>query len=982
MKKTIVFLALAFTLILMPSFALAEGVILTSDITLSSTNGETGISLAGLTPSIQLTANVIPEDATDKRVSWSSLASSVATVDENGLVTAVAPGHVTIQATATDGSNVSATIEIDVYYFEGSGTAGDPYLIKTADELSYVALLTNQNNGTYRNAVYSLTNDIDASSITNWPSIGSGVGNAFMGVFNGNGHAIVGLKQNLRANTTVYGGLFGYIQNGTLKNLSLKDCDIRVATTSGMSYAGGISGYSNSTIIINCYNTGNVQAETSASGGDDYAGGIVGYLAGGSIDSCYNTGSVNIERNNSNINSYAGGIAGYANYPSTMSNCFNTGKIRAGYGGSASYAGGISGYLNDSTVEYCYNIGSATGTIVYSEVYASRSTSGGIIGQANNGKFISCYYFNRTFRGVAFGTDTTIALNAEDLLDENSFAGFDFSGKWTMSGSAEYSYPELTGMEYDGTIPESSPVFAGGNGWPTTPYRIRTTEQLNAVRDDLDACYALDNDIVFSEKDFSLGGAFFNNGLGFIPIGILAAQFNTSGDQFNGVFDGNGHSIKNLTQNISTSTNAFGGLFSMCCGLVKDLVIEDCNIRVYTSSQSNYVLSGSIASYLTNGRIEGCRTIGNTTVSSDSRNICNGGIAGRADTSLIANCINTASVVSKPALGYLGGIVGIEENSIITNCGNTGYVSGCIMIGGIAGFANVGSISGCYNRGTIENNSPAFPDHAYVGGIVANMFSGSVSTCYNAGSILAKNNSNLPIYVGGLVGSTGYGSQLSQCYNTGRISGVNLTGSDKIGGIVGSIGPGSPSTYIDCYYKNDIETGVGYGTDTTYKKNESELRNHQTYLDYNFTSVWTMDGNAAYPYPEVQANPSVCIITFDSAGGNALNPAYCGIGERITMPATPAKTGHSFAGWYQDAASTAAKQWDFEYHTVAGDITLYAKWVPNQYIVFFNTTGGSTAASQTITHNSLVSRPANPTCPGYAFVGWYKDAACSSARGR
>ena len=61
----------------------------------------------------QLTETVSPDDATDKSVTWSSDNTSVANVDENGLVRAVSEGNATITATTNDGG-YTATSEIEV----------------------------------------------------------------------------------------------------------------------------------------------------------------------------------------------------------------------------------------------------------------------------------------------------------------------------------------------------------------------------------------------------------------------------------------------------------------------------------------------------------------------------------------------------------------------------------------------------------------------------------------------------------------------------------------------------------------------------------------------------------------------------------------------------------------------------------------------------------------------------------------------------
>ena len=75
---------------------------------------------------VQLTAVVTPDDATDQEVTWTSSDETIATVDNNGLVTAVADGTVTITATSVSNPSVSATCEVVVDHTVGIiGIAAD-----------------------------------------------------------------------------------------------------------------------------------------------------------------------------------------------------------------------------------------------------------------------------------------------------------------------------------------------------------------------------------------------------------------------------------------------------------------------------------------------------------------------------------------------------------------------------------------------------------------------------------------------------------------------------------------------------------------------------------------------------------------------------------------------------------------------------------------------------------------------------------------
>ena len=95
---------------LLPLLASAEAMsVAVTSITLSQSSATltTGENLT-------LTATITPSDADINLISWSSSNPSVATVDTMGKVTAVAPGTATITATATDGSDVTASCEVNV----------------------------------------------------------------------------------------------------------------------------------------------------------------------------------------------------------------------------------------------------------------------------------------------------------------------------------------------------------------------------------------------------------------------------------------------------------------------------------------------------------------------------------------------------------------------------------------------------------------------------------------------------------------------------------------------------------------------------------------------------------------------------------------------------------------------------------------------------------------------------------------------------
>jgi len=115
-------------------------------------------------------------------------------------------------------------------------------------------------------------------------------------------------------------------------------------------------------------------------------------------------------------------------------------------------------------------------------------------------------------------------------------------------------------------------------------------------------------------------------------------------------------------------------------------------------------------------------------------------------------------------------------------------------------------------------------------------------------------------------------------------------------------------------------------------------------------------------------------VTFISNGGSVVSPLTVTHGDTFEIP-YPTRSGYLFAGWFKESSLTNAWTYGME---VTQTITLYAKWntVPaNQYVVNFETYGGSTVAPQTVTNNNKVIRPNDPVREGYSFVGWYKESS-------
>lgn len=108
-------------------------------------------------------------------------------------------------------------------------------------------------------------------------------------------------------------------------------------------------------------------------------------------------------------------------------------------------------------------------------------------------------------------------------------------------------------------------------------------------------------------------------------------------------------------------------------------------------------------------------------------------------------------------------------------------------------------------------------------------------------------------------------------------------------------------------------------------------------------------------------------VSFDTQGGSAVSAQTVEKYQSATRPTEPTRDGYAFTGWYLNGTS-----YDFA-TPVVSDLTLTAGWEyipPEEYVVAFDSDGGTDVASQTVVENATAATPAVPTKPGYEFRGW------------
>ena len=109
-------------------------------------------------------------------------------------------------------------------------------------------------------------------------------------------------------------------------------------------------------------------------------------------------------------------------------------------------------------------------------------------------------------------------------------------------------------------------------------------------------------------------------------------------------------------------------------------------------------------------------------------------------------------------------------------------------------------------------------------------------------------------------------------------------------------------------------------------------------------------------------------VSFNSNGGSDVGSITQNYGTSVTAPDVPAKTGHTFAGWYSDSDLTTAVTWP--YTMGASNVTFYAKWTLNNYNITFDANGGTGGSGPTPTPYGTSLTAPTVTRTGYTFTGW------------
>ena len=711
-----------------------------TSVTISAPSGDAVLTVGGST--LTLTANVMPDNATDKTVTWTSATTTVATVNEqSGVVTAVAPGTSVITAASKNGKSGSVTVTVQAPKSSEKRMTGFRFTSPTAlgeiDETAKTVAV----RVPYGTNVTTLTPTIECSPMaTVTPA--SGVAQNFTNP----------VTYTVKAEDETTAAYTVTVTAVTLVSIAIT-CEPTTKTyyiddefdTDGMEVTATFSDETTAPIPI----TPDMLEYDFSEPGVGRAlivtyGGQTATLTGITVivpditvavtgEFIYNGQPIEPSGANVVVTGGSKTLTAGAHYTLAYSNNTNAGTaatvtaIGIGvYAGktdtknftikplattlavtveTATYTYKKAAHEPPATVKWGENTLTATAdyTLVYSNnVNAGTATvtlagAGNFEGSAGTANFtISRFPIsvvandaekNYWVSDPALTYTVTPALFGDDVL----------SGWLTRTGSNAVGIYEVTrgtlAQEGNYEITDFTPgvftiYYFRGAGTSEEPYEIDVLQQLKGLGDFVNANNAAFNDKYYKlMADIDLNIAPYNSGTGWTPIG-------TSSNPFRGHFNGNYRKMTGLYCNRTTGLPNVGLFGYISGGSVRNLGIEGGSV----TNGADYV--GSIAGYITG--------------------------------SIIANCYSTVSVTSTNSRYYVGGLVGgAENNSIVSNCYATGAVIGSShSVGGVAGYLNSGGIvTNCYATGAIRG---ADSGGGVVGAIQAGMQGSTCTVTYCA----------------------------------------------------------------------------------------------------------------------------------------------------------------------------------------------------------------------------------------------------------
>ncbi len=514
---------------------------------------------------------------------------------------------------------------------------------------------------------FALGGHIDASATAGWNG-GAGFNPLTLtnGVFDGLGHTISNLTINRPSERLL--GLFGMTLNSTLRNVGLLGGSVVGGASVGAAGIGALVGLNNgdnggTARITNAYAAGTQVT------GDMVVGGLVGSNSasnGGtaSIANAYATGQVS-------GSSYTGGLVG-----SNSASNGGTASIANAYATGGVIANGYAGGLVGGNIVF-----DSSSTVTISNVYASGQVQagtnrvGGLVGVQGGTATINNAVWDSTSTGQSSGVGENnigTATNIANVNDTNRYqhASYGNFGTWaeTAANSGVWQATDATGTQWIMIEGQTRPFLA--SEYSTT---IRNAHQLQLMAYDLGASYRLTNDIDASATDGSNASGMWSS-KGFSPVGV---SLTSVGDDrhllFTGVFDGQGHTISDLT--INRSGQHWVGLFGWSTGTLRNVGLVGGSIvgRIGTGA-----LAGLSSGVITNA-------YATSSVRGDSQV---GGLVGRTiDGGSITHAYATGAVHASN--GGVGGLVGHSNGHIAYT-----YASGAVTsdtnynVGALVGYSS------------------------------------------------------------------------------------------------------------------------------------------------------------------------------------------------------------------------------------------------------------------------------------------------------